>query len=53
MALDIAISYAATYRQTERHNGNKPRTIVGKICDKIYTDDYLSKVYSNAVYILK
>lgn len=45
---DIVVSVVATTRQVERRKGNVPKTIIGELCDKIYTDDYLKQVYPNA-----
>lgn len=50
ISIDILISSIAAYRQTERRKGISPKTFIGEMCDKIYTDEYLSKVYTNAVY---
>lgn len=45
---DISISILATTRQVERRKGKKPITVIGEICDKIYTDEYLKRIYPNA-----
>ncbi len=50
MIFDISVSLAATLRQTNRRKGNPPITFIGKLCDEIYPDDVLKKVYNNAVY---
>lgn len=46
-SLDMFISFSALIRQNLRKNGIKPYTVVGVICDEIYTDDYLKKAYPN------
>lgn len=50
MVLDISVTLAATLRQTSRRMGNPPITIIGKLCDEIYPDEVLKKIYDNAVY---
>lgn len=50
MIINILLSCAATYRQTERRKGINPKTVIGEICDKFYTDDFLESVYANAIY---
>lgn len=50
MIINMLLSLIAAYRYTERRKNIKPKTIIGEICDKIYTDEYLDGIYSNAVY---
>lgn len=47
MILNMVISYTALFRQSMRKAGHEPLTPVGKIYDKVYTDDFLEKVYPN------
>jgi len=47
MTLNMVISWTALARQTLRHKGYSPFTKVGEIYDKVYTDEYLKKVYTN------
>ncbi len=47
MTLDFSISMTALGRQALRHKGYHPITFVGEFCDKVYTDEYLKKVYTN------
>ena len=39
--LDMILTYSALGRMTFRSQGKEPFTFVGKIYDKIYTDEYL------------
>lgn len=50
MCLNMLISYTALIRQAERLKNKPPKTIVGEIYDKIYTDEFLYKVYPNMVH---
>lgn len=49
LSIDILISWTALFRQTLRKKGIKPITQIGEIYDKIYTDEFLKKYYSNMV----
>lgn len=49
LAFDMTISWTALLRQNLRRKGVGPFTLVGEFYDKIYTDDYLKKVYPNMV----
>lgn len=48
MIFDIIVSICATYRCTMRHEGKKPITVIGELCDRYYPDEYLRKIYPNA-----
>ncbi len=47
ITFDAFISGAAVFRQSMRRDGKPPVTILGKICDKVYTDERLKEVYPN------
>ena len=47
ISLDAFISFTAVIRQTLRREGYPPYSIIGEICDKIYTDERLKKAYPN------
>jgi len=47
MTLNMVISWTALGRQTLRHKGYEPFTFIGEFYDKVYTDEYLEKVYAN------
>lgn len=47
MALNMFVSYTALFRQAQRLEGKKPITFLGEIYDKVYTDEFLAKVYAN------
>ena len=47
MTLNMVISWTALARQTLRHKGYEPLTIVGELYDKIYPDEVLKKTYNN------
>lgn len=49
--LDFFVSWGALVRQTFRHNGIQPITIVGEFFDKYYPDETLAKTYNNMVVI--
>lgn len=49
MAIDMFISFSAVIRQNLRRNNIPSFTIIGRLCDKYYTDDFLSKYYPNMV----
>ncbi len=48
--LDALISWTALIRQNFRRKGYLPITKIGVICDKIYPDELLEKVYPNMIY---
>lgn len=45
--INCLISWTAIFRQTQRRQGKEPYTIVGKIYDHVYTDEFLEKYYPN------
>lgn len=47
LTINMFLTFTALGRQTLRNKNIKPYTIVGKIYDKIYTDEYLKKRFSN------
>lgn len=47
MCADMFISYTALFRQSFRHEGKPPATILGQIYDQVYTDAYLEQVFPN------
>lgn len=51
MTLDMVISWTALGRQVLRHKGYEPITFIGEFYDKVYTDEYLKKVYTNMKFI--
>lgn len=51
MIYNIFISCAASYRQKLRRDGKKAHTGFGKWLDVKYNDEYLKKVYANAVFV--
>lgn len=51
MTINMVVSWTALGRQTLRHKGYEPFTIVGKFYDKVYTDEYLEKVYANMKFV--
>lgn len=53
VSLDMLISWTALARQNFRDQGKKPLTIVGKLYDKYYTDEYLHQHFPNMVRIRK
>lgn len=50
MILNMLVSYSALYRQEERLKGNAPMTFIGKIYDKVYSDEFLKTNYPNMVH---
>lgn len=50
MLLNMLISYSALFRQQERLSGTAPRTFIGEIYDKVYTDEFLKTIYPNMVH---
>lgn len=51
MTINMVVSWTALGRQTLRHKGYKPFTFVGEFYDKVYTDEYLEKVYANMKFV--
>lgn len=49
LSIDIFISWSALIRQTLRHNSIEPITIVGKVYDKYFDDDYILEKFPNMV----
>ena len=49
MLIDMTISWTALFRQTMRHAEKAPLTIIGKIYDRVYTDERLRKAFTNMV----
>lgn len=49
LLFDISISCIAARRQYQRHKGIDASTFIDRFCDEHYTDDYLKKIYENAV----
>ena len=49
LSLDMFISWTALIRQDFRRRGCPPKTFVGQLYDKYYTDDFLKKYYANMV----
>lgn len=47
ISLDILISWSALFRQSLRRKGIPPKTIIGEIYDKYYTDEFLLKYFVN------
>ena len=45
---DCYISIVASYRQTSRRRGIKPRNKYEKWLDKKYNDEFMQKIYANA-----
>lgn len=50
---DCSISFAATYRQKERQDMLEPSNNLEVFLDKHYTDEYLNKIYNNAILVNK
>lgn len=48
---DCSISLAATYRQKERRDNIEPSNAVEVFLDKHYPDEYLDKIYNNAILV--
>ncbi len=51
LALDFIVSWGALFRQTFRHNGYTPVSIIGEFFDKYYPDEVLKESYTNMVII--
>ncbi|MCM1052507.1 MAG: putative ABC transporter permease [Ruminococcus sp.] len=51
MTLNMIISWTALGRQVLRHKGYEPFTFIGEFYDKVYTDEYLKKVYTNMKFV--
>ena len=51
--VDCIISWTALYRQQQRHNNIPPKTKIGELYDKYYTDEFLHKYFDNMVKVNK
>lgn len=51
--IDCIISIFACLRQTERRKNIQPRNKIEEMLDKYYPDDFLNKIYNNAVIVEK
>lgn len=51
LSLDMLISFTALGRQVLRHKGVQPFTFVGEFYDKVYTDEFLKKIYVNMNFV--
>lgn len=51
--IDCIISWTAIYRQQQRHKDIPPKTIIGELYDKYYTDEFLHKYFDNMVKVNK
>lgn len=51
MTFNMIISWTALARQTLRHKGYPPFTFVGEFYDKVYTDEFLKRVYANMKFV--
>lgn len=47
LAIDVIISVAAVWRQTERREGDPANTRLEQILDQRFPDERLEKIYSN------
>lgn len=47
LSLDMFVSWTALFRQNYRKRGIPPRTVIGELYDKYYTDTYLQKHFPN------
>ena len=47
LSIDMLISFTALARQVLRHKGYEPLTFIGEFYDKVYTDEFLKKIYVN------
>ena len=47
--IDIVISWSALIRQTLRHNSIQPITVVGRVYDKYFDDQYILEKFPNMV----
>lgn len=47
MAIDMLLSFTAVIRQNLRHKNIPAYTIIGRLCDKYYPDEFLKKYYPN------
>ena len=50
MIFNISVSFIAATRHTERRKGIPPMTLLDRICDKVYPDEVIKKIYVNSVY---
>ena len=53
MAIDIALSAGAVYRQSERHNGIPAQNAVQNFFDRYFTDEFLDFIYPHMEYVGK
>lgn len=51
MSLDILVSWTALGRQVYRNKGYEPRTCIGEFYDRVYTDEFLKKIYRNMKFV--
>lgn len=51
MTFNMIISWTALGRQVLRHKGYEPFTIIGEFYDKVYTDEFLKKIYRNMSFV--
>ena len=51
--IDCTISIFACLRQNDRRKNIVPRNKIEEILDKLYPDDFLNKIYNNAVIVEK
>lgn len=47
VTIDIIISWSVLYRQVLRHKNIEPITVVGKVYDKYFDDDYMTRKFPN------
>lgn len=47
--IDFTLSMCALFRQHYRNQNIPPKTVIGRLCDKYYTDDFLYKYYPNMI----
>ena len=50
MTFDMLVSWTALLRQILRRNGYPPYTVIGRLYDKIYPDEFLQKIYNNMIF---
>lgn len=51
LSIDMIISWTALGRQVLRNKGYEPFTIIGEFYDKVYTDEFLKKIYVNMNFV--
>lgn len=47
LSLDMLVSWTALYRQNLRRQGFSPKTVIGQLYDRVYTDEFLSQYFGN------